>query len=191
MRSRITLTALLTIAFSLRLLQVRAAACAEICYTTELTGFGPGGTAGCTCSGTRQGARVGTDSCSCGQCYQATGAGIVGYAISSDNTCSFGTNCGDCDYTPDDTSTTTPSTLTPSSMPPPPTSFRPSTNTTDAPTTAPPTAMPTLSSTATSGTSSLTSDLSDSSTASPTNTNSPDVNNSNNSDPATKRGKSF
>ncbi|CEG43703.1 Concanavalin A-like lectin/glucanase, subgroup [Plasmopara halstedii] len=85
---------------------VEAAACPEICYTTELTGFGPGGSAGCTCSGQRQGARVGDGSCSCGQCYSASGNGIIGYAISSDGTCTFGTDCGDCDYSPDGTSNT-------------------------------------------------------------------------------------
>ncbi|KAF1779850.1 Nse4/EID family [Phytophthora cactorum] len=112
MRSWFILTALIAVASSSWPSQVEAAACAEICYTTELTGFGPGGTAGCSCSGSQQGARTGSGSCSCGQCYTASGSGVVGYAVNSDGTCTFGTNCGDCDYSSasSGSTTTTPST---------------------------------------------------------------------------------
>ncbi|KAG6972604.1 hypothetical protein JG688_00003909 [Phytophthora aleatoria] len=96
MRSWFILAALIAVASSSWPSQVEAAACAEICYTTELTGFGPGGTAGCSCSGSQQGAR----------------SGVVGYAVNSDGTCTFGTNCGDCDYSSasSGSTTTTPST---------------------------------------------------------------------------------
>ncbi|KAG3175012.1 hypothetical protein PC128_g17892 [Phytophthora cactorum] len=112
MRSWFILMALVAVASSSWPSQVEAAACAEICYTTELTGFGPGGTAGCSCSGSQQGARTGSGSCSCGQCYTASGSGVVGYAVNSDGTCTFGTNCGDCDYSSasSGSTTTTPST---------------------------------------------------------------------------------
>ena len=79
-----------------------AAQCAEICYTTELTGFGPGGAAGCSCSGSKA-TRAGDGGCSCGQCYDETNGAIIGYAVSSDGTCTYGTNCGDCTRSPDST----------------------------------------------------------------------------------------
>ncbi|KAG1705188.1 hypothetical protein DVH05_004121 [Phytophthora capsici] len=77
---------------------VEAAACAEICYTTELTGFAPGGTPGCTCSGSQQGARTGTGGCNCGQCYEKSQGVVFGFAINADGTCTYGINCGSCDY---------------------------------------------------------------------------------------------
>ncbi|KAI9985463.1 hypothetical protein PInf_004825 [Phytophthora infestans] len=110
MRSWFFLTALVAVASTSWLSQVEAAACAEICYTTELKGFGPGGSAGCSCSGLQQGARTGSGSCSCGQCYTASGSGVIGYAVNSDGTCTFGTNCGDCDYSSTSSGSTTPTT---------------------------------------------------------------------------------
>ncbi|KAG7386097.1 Non-structural maintenance of chromosomes element 4 A [Phytophthora pseudosyringae] len=80
------------------LAQVGATACAEICYTTELTGFAPGGTPGCTCSGSQQGARTGTGGCNCGQCYEKAQGVVYGFAINADGACTYGTNCGACDY---------------------------------------------------------------------------------------------
>ncbi|KAI9920354.1 hypothetical protein PsorP6_015904 [Peronosclerospora sorghi] len=74
---------------------VNAAACPEICYTTELTGFGPGGVGGCSCTGSGP-TRAGAGGCSCGQCYVEANGAITGYAIDKDGTCPFGTNCGDC-----------------------------------------------------------------------------------------------
>ncbi|KAG6615882.1 Concanavalin A-like lectin/glucanase, subgroup [Phytophthora cinnamomi] len=88
---------------------VDAAACAEICYTTELTGFGPGGTAGCSCSGSGA-TRTGSGSCSCGQCYDETNGVVIGYAINSDGTCTYGTDCGDCTYSSDSSNSTSNST---------------------------------------------------------------------------------
>jgi hypothetical protein len=84
---------------------VEAAACAEICYTTDLTGFGPGGTAGCSCTGSGA-TRTGSGSCSCGQCYEETNGAVIGYAINSDGTCTYGTDCGDCTYSSDSSSST-------------------------------------------------------------------------------------
>uniref|UniRef100_A0AAV1TUQ0 Uncharacterized protein n=1 Tax=Peronospora matthiolae TaxID=2874970 RepID=A0AAV1TUQ0_9STRA len=144
--------------------QVEAAPCDEICYTTELTGFGPGGAAGCACSGSRA-TRSGSGGCSCGQCYQETGGAIVGYAIGSDGTCAYGTNCGDCTRTPEASSagtkvppldvetpsvTTSPAPSEPATMEPsssPPASTLPpaptaAAATTDAPTTASPVPTP-------------------------------------------------
>ncbi|KAE8889959.1 hypothetical protein PF003_g25925 [Phytophthora fragariae] len=77
-----------------------AAACAGICYTTVLTGFGPGGVPGCTCSGSQAGARTGAGGCNCGQCYANTNGAVYGFAINANGTCTYGTDCGSCDYTP-------------------------------------------------------------------------------------------
>jgi hypothetical protein len=77
---------------------VQAAPCAEICYTKELTGFAPGGVPGCTCSGSQQGARTGTGGCNCGQCYEETQGVVFGFAINADGTCTYGQDCGSCDY---------------------------------------------------------------------------------------------
>ncbi|KAH7472584.1 hypothetical protein KRP22_013950 [Phytophthora ramorum] len=117
MRSWVFLTALVAgLASSTWLSQVDAAACANICYTTELTGFGPGGTAGCSCSGSGA-TRAGSGSCSCGQCYEETNGAVIGYAINSDGTCTYGTDCGDCTYSSDASSSTstTSSSANPSS----------------------------------------------------------------------------
>ncbi|KAI9921424.1 hypothetical protein PsorP6_001790 [Peronosclerospora sorghi] len=76
-----------------------AAPCAEICYTTELTGFGTGGVPGCTCSGPGAGARTGEGECLCGQCYVQTQNTVYGFAISLDGNCLYGTDCGSCDVT--------------------------------------------------------------------------------------------
>ncbi|KAG1705006.1 hypothetical protein DVH05_005031 [Phytophthora capsici] len=116
MRSWLIFTALLASAASSSWLSVDAAACASICYTTNLTGFGPGGIAGCSCSGSQQGARTGSGSCSCGQCYSQSSTSVVGYAINADGSCTFGTDCGDCDYdTSSSTSTTSSSASSASS----------------------------------------------------------------------------
>ncbi|CAI5728468.1 unnamed protein product [Hyaloperonospora brassicae] len=102
--------------------RVTAEPCDEICYTTELTGFGPGGAAGCSCSGARA-TRSGPGGCSCGQCYHETNGAVIGYAISSDGTCSYGTDCGDCTrspVTPDaETNAPSPDSDTPSVTTPP------------------------------------------------------------------------
>ncbi|ETL94794.1 hypothetical protein, variant [Phytophthora nicotianae CJ01A1] len=110
MRSWFFLTTLVAVASTSWLSQVEAAACAEICYTTALTGFGPGGSAGCSCSGSQQGARTGSGSCSCGQCYEQSGSTVIGYAINSDGTCTYGTDCGDCDYSSTSSGSTTTTT---------------------------------------------------------------------------------
>ncbi|GMF28635.1 unnamed protein product [Phytophthora lilii] len=75
-----------------------AAACSEICYTTELRGFAPGGIPGCTCSGSEAGARTGAGGCNCGQCYEKTQGVVDGFAINTDGTCTYGTDCGSCEY---------------------------------------------------------------------------------------------
>lgn len=77
---------------------IDAAACADICYTTKLIGFGPGGVSGCTCSGSQQGVRTGAGSCSCGQCYEKTQGVVYGFAINANGTCTYGQDCGTCDY---------------------------------------------------------------------------------------------
>ncbi|KAE9029172.1 hypothetical protein PR003_g2955 [Phytophthora rubi] len=102
MRSRFIFTGLLASAAALTLLlpSAEAAACAEICYTTVLTGFGPGGVPGCTCSGSQAGARTGAGGCNCGQCYDKTNGAVYGFAINANGTCTYGTDCGSCDYTP-------------------------------------------------------------------------------------------
>ncbi|KAG3175011.1 hypothetical protein PC128_g17892 [Phytophthora cactorum] len=185
MRSWFILMALVAVASSSWPSQVEAAACAEICYTTELTGFGPGGTAGCSCSGSQQGARTGSGSCSCGQCYTASGSGVVGYAVNSDGTCTFGTNCGDCDYSSasSGSTTTTPSTTSSASSTTSTTSSNSTTGsssstttTTDAPSTTSPAATSGTSSNSTSGTLSST-DNSGSTTTTTTSSNSGSNNN--------------
>ncbi|KAL3672382.1 hypothetical protein V7S43_003067 [Phytophthora oleae] len=99
MRSWLIFSALLAnAAISMGPAPVEAVACPEICYTTELTGFAPGGTPGCTCSGSQQGARTGTGDCNCGQCYEKTQGVVFGFAINADGTCTYGTDCGTCDY---------------------------------------------------------------------------------------------
>ncbi|KAE8984213.1 hypothetical protein PF005_g22250 [Phytophthora fragariae] len=102
MRSRFIFTVLLASAAALTLLlpSAEAAACAGICYTTVLTGFGPGGVPGCTCSGSQAGARTGAGGCNCGQCYANTNGAVYGFAINANGTCTYGTDCGSCDYTP-------------------------------------------------------------------------------------------
>uniref|UniRef100_H3GD47 Uncharacterized protein n=1 Tax=Phytophthora ramorum TaxID=164328 RepID=H3GD47_PHYRM len=107
--------------------QVEAVACAEICYTTELTGFAPGGTPGCTCSGSTAGARAGAGDCNCGQCYEETQGLIIGFAINSDGTCTYGTDCGNCELV---------------SRSPTSSSTNPPTNTTSTPTPVPATSAP-------------------------------------------------
>ncbi|RMX68674.1 hypothetical protein KXD40_000872 [Peronospora effusa] len=100
---------------------VEATACAQICYTTELTGFGPGGIPGCSCTGSDAGARTGKGDCNCGQCYTKSQGTVYGYAINPDGTCTYGTNCGSCDYS-SSSSISTSSTLvtsTPSLSPTP------------------------------------------------------------------------
>ncbi|CAH0475164.1 unnamed protein product [Peronospora belbahrii] len=141
---------LITLSASLLcLFQVEAAECAEICYTTELTGFGPGGIAGCACSGLKP-TRSGPGNCNCGQCYEETNGAVIGYAVNSDGTCAFGTNCGDCTFSADassskttasssslDTNPTTPpappTSTPPTSTPPTTTSVSSTAATTDAP----------------------------------------------------------
>ncbi|KUG01484.1 hypothetical protein AM587_10007973 [Phytophthora nicotianae] len=171
MRSWFFLTTLVAVASTSWLSQVEAAACAEICYTTALTGFGPGGSAGCSCSGSQQGARTGSGSCSCGQCYEQSGSTVIGYAINSDGTCTYGTDCGDCDYS----STSSGSTTTTTS---PTTSSGSSTTSTSSNSTESSTPTPTTgtSSNSTSGISSSTADNSNSSTT-PTSSNSGSNNN--------------
>ncbi|CAH0519093.1 unnamed protein product [Peronospora belbahrii] len=107
---------------------VEAVACEEICYTTELTGFGPGGIPGCFCSGLDAGARTGIGECNCGQCYTMTQGTVYGFAINSDGTCTYGTDCGSCDFlsSPSTSTSSTPSIPPPSlsptpSLPPSPT----------------------------------------------------------------------
>ncbi|CAI5703658.1 unnamed protein product [Peronospora effusa] len=136
MSSYVILTVLA--ASSMWFCQGEAAQCAEICYTTELTGFGPGGAAGCSCSGSKA-TRAGDGGCSCGQCYDEANGAIIGYAVNSDGTCTYGTDCGDCTRSPDPT------------LSKPPTS--PSSTTTN-PTTSTPT--PTTSPSSTSSTSTTT-----------------------------------
>ncbi|KAG7389183.1 hypothetical protein PHYPSEUDO_010986 [Phytophthora pseudosyringae] len=184
MRAWLISTALVaSVASSTWLSQVDAAACASICYTTALTGFGPGGSAVCSCSGSQQGARTGSGSCSCGQCYTQSGSSVLGYAINSDGTCTYGTNCGDCDY--DSTSSGSTSTTSSSDASASPTTSTPSpksttgspsttttpTPTTDAPSTTSPAATSGTSSNSTSGTSSSTTDKSGSSTTAPASSN--------------------
>ncbi|KAK1934255.1 hypothetical protein P3T76_011458 [Phytophthora citrophthora] len=94
----ISLALLANVAISSGPATVEAVACAEICYTTALTGFGPGGTPGCTCSGSQQGARRGDGDCNCGQCYEKTQGVVFGFAINADGTCTYGTDCGTCEY---------------------------------------------------------------------------------------------
>lgn len=107
----------------LRVAAVEAAACADICYTVELTGFGPGGVPGCSCSGSEAGARTGAGDCNCGQCYTKTQGTIYGFAISADGTCQYGTDCGNCDYSSGSSASATaatsskPVTSTPSLVP--------------------------------------------------------------------------
>ncbi|OWZ01989.1 hypothetical protein PHMEG_00026533 [Phytophthora megakarya] len=172
MRSRVTFTFVFAlVAVVSWIAQVEAAACAEICYTTSLTGFGPGGASGCSCSGSQQGARTGSGSCSCGQCYEQTGSVVIGYAISSDGTCTYGTDCGDCTYSSDSSGTSTSSassTSTNTTSSTSSTTGSTTTTTTDAPTTTSPTPTSGTSSNSTSGTSSSTTD----STNSPTTTTS-------------------
>ncbi|KAE9337698.1 hypothetical protein PF008_g12406 [Phytophthora fragariae] len=105
MRSWFVFALAASVALSTWTAPVEAAACAEICYTTELTGFGPGGSAGCSCTGSGA-TRSGPGSCSCGQCYEETNGAVIGYAINSDGTCTFGTDCGDCTYSSDSSSST-------------------------------------------------------------------------------------
>ncbi|CEG40460.1 Concanavalin A-like lectin/glucanase, subgroup [Plasmopara halstedii] len=105
---------------------VDAVKCAEICYTAELTGFGPGGTPGCTCSGSQQGARTGFGSCSCGQCYEKTQGVVYGFAIDGNGICTYGTDCGTCDFSTGSSTnvsgpavnTPTPAPITPAPSPP-------------------------------------------------------------------------
>lgn len=73
--------------------QVNGAACAEICYTTELTGFLPGGTGTCSCSGSGA-SRTGSGGCQCGSCYDQSNGSILGFAVNEDGTCTYGVNCG-------------------------------------------------------------------------------------------------
>ncbi|EEY60766.1 uncharacterized protein PITG_13492 [Phytophthora infestans T30-4] len=155
MRSWFFLTALVAVASTSWLSQVEAAACAEICYTTELKGFGPGGSAGCSCSGLQQGARTGSGSCSCGQCYTASGSGVIGYAVNSDGTCTFGTNCGDCDYSSTSSGSTTPTMSS--------TASSGSSTTSTTPPSSTPTATTGASSNSSSGSSSSSSSTSDNS----------------------------
>ncbi|KAG2782262.1 hypothetical protein PC129_g2154 [Phytophthora cactorum] len=111
MRSWPIFAALLAnVAISTWLVQVNAAACADICYTTKLTGFGPGGTPGCTCSGSQQGARTGAGGCNCGQCYEKTQGIVYGFAINNNGTCTYGTDCGTCDYSTGSSASTSGST---------------------------------------------------------------------------------
>ncbi|RLN78449.1 hypothetical protein BBJ28_00020536 [Nothophytophthora sp. Chile5] len=58
-----------------------------VCITTSCSGSGA--------------IRTGSDSCQCGQCYLQQSGAVIGYAISSDGTCAYGTDCGDCDYSSD------------------------------------------------------------------------------------------
>ncbi|ETO77070.1 hypothetical protein F444_07682 [Phytophthora nicotianae P1976] len=183
MRSWFFLTTLVAVASTSWLSQVEAAACAEICYTTALTGFGPGGSAGCSCSGSQQGARTGSGSCSCGQCYEQSGSTVIGYAINSDGTCTYGTDCGDCDYSSTSSGSTTTTTSPTASSGSSTTST--SSNSTESSTPTPTTAAPSTpspvvtsgtSSNSTSGISSSTADNSNSSTT-PTSSNSGSNNN--------------
>ncbi|TDH70611.1 hypothetical protein CCR75_007102 [Bremia lactucae] len=99
MQLRPTIAALVAnVAVSTHSVMVGAVACAEICYGTELTGFGPGGIPGCSCSGLQQGARTGDGSCSCGQCYEKAQGKVFGFAINADGMCTYGTDCGTCDF---------------------------------------------------------------------------------------------
>ncbi|EGZ24556.1 hypothetical protein PHYSODRAFT_296595 [Phytophthora sojae] len=155
MSSRFVVTTLLASAVSLTLLppSVEAAACAQICYTTVLTGFGPGGTPGCTCSGSQQGARTGAGGCNCGQCYEKTNGAVYGFAINANGTCTYGTDCGNCDYS----STTSSPTSTPSTD-----GGSQATTSTPSPVPSTSTATPTVTDSA-SGSTSSTTDLSSSS----------------------------
>ncbi|ETL87195.1 hypothetical protein L917_13543 [Phytophthora nicotianae] len=126
MRSWPIFVALLAnVAISSWFVLVNAAACADICYTTTLTGFGPGGTPGCTCSGSQQGARTGAGGCNCGQCYEKTQGVVYGFAVNSNGTCTYGTDCGTCDYSTGSSASTSgsasatsrPTTATPSPAP--------------------------------------------------------------------------
>ncbi|EEY63616.1 uncharacterized protein PITG_02081 [Phytophthora infestans T30-4] len=156
MRSWPIFAALLAnVAISTWFVQVNAAACADICYSTVLTGFGPGGTPGCTCSGSQQGARTGAGGCNCGQCYEKTQGVVYGFAINNSGTCTYGTDCGTCDYSTGSATSTSgsanatprPATVTPS--PAPATAPSPSTVTTaPVPTTSAPS--PTAGSSSTS-----------------------------------------
>ncbi|POM60234.1 hypothetical protein PHPALM_30928 [Phytophthora palmivora] len=183
MRSWVTLTALAAVASSW-LLQVEAAACAEICYTTELTGFGPGGASGCSCTGSQQGARTGSGSCSCGKCYEETNGVVIGYAINTDGTCTYGTDCGDCTYSSDSSGTSTTSSASTSSnstnsstSSKSTTGSASSTTTTDAPTTTSPAPTSGTSSNSTSGTSSSTTGSTNPTTTTPTSSSSGSNNN--------------
>ncbi|EGZ06313.1 hypothetical protein PHYSODRAFT_566070 [Phytophthora sojae] len=152
MRSWVVFAALAaSVALSAWTAPVDAAACAEICYTTELTGFGPGGTAGCSCTGSGA-TRTGSGSCSCGQCYSETNGVVIGYAINSDGTCTYGTDCGDCTYSSDSSTKSTTSSKSTTG------STSSTTTTTDAPATTSPAATSGTASNSTSGTSSSTTD---------------------------------
>ncbi|KAE8884537.1 hypothetical protein PF003_g31387 [Phytophthora fragariae] len=186
MRSWFVFALAASVALSTWTAPVEAAACAEICYTTELTGFGPGGSAGCSCTGSGA-TRSGPGSCSCGQCYEETNGAVIGYAINSDGTCTFGTDCGDCTYSSDSSSSTsasstsskstTGSTTSSSSTKTPSTSSNSTTGstsatttTTDAPATTSPAATSGTASNSTSATSSSTTDTNGTSTTTSTTT---------------------
>ncbi|KAH7472583.1 hypothetical protein PRIC1_012058 [Phytophthora ramorum] len=170
MRSWVFLTALVAgLASSTWLSQVDAAACANICYTTELTGFGPGGTAGCSCSGSGA-TRAGSGSCSCGQCYEETNGAVIGYAINSDGTCTYGTDCGDCTYSSDASSSTstTSSSANPSSTTATPSATSSTGSSTTTTTDAPSTTSPAATSGASSNSTSSSTDTTSSSSNTPT-----------------------
>ncbi|KAF1778496.1 hypothetical protein GQ600_22546 [Phytophthora cactorum] len=48
--------------------------------------------------GSQQGARTGAGGCNCGQCYEKTQGIVYGFAINNNGTCTYGTDCGTCDY---------------------------------------------------------------------------------------------
>lgn len=72
---------------------VNAAACASICSTETLYGFGENGVSGCTCSGSGA-SRTGSGGCQCGPCYTKQSDGtVIGFALQN-GLCVYGTNCG-------------------------------------------------------------------------------------------------